>query len=291
MRRSDDTNIWRVKVSGLHDTTKASTVRGTPFISSTREDGMPQFSPDGSRIVFTSARSSHPDNYEIFACDSDGSNVLQLTSLGALAGAPHWSPDGERIVFDSQVEGNWAIYVISANGGKPHRITTDTARDDSPSWSRDGHWIYFASNRSGEDQVWKIPAQGGEAVQVTRKGGVTGFESPDSKVFYYGKSRYVTSLWKVPVDGGEETQVLESLVRPEDFAVVDAGIYFIPARHASTAVSSIRYYSFATGEITLIATTGNRAENGLTISPDGQWILFTQVDQSATELMLVENFR
>lgn len=291
MRQSDDTNIWRVKVPGLHDATGTSTIGDTPFISSTRQEGMPQFSPDGNRIVFSSARSSRPDNYEIFVCDSDGSNVLQLTSLGALAGAPHWSPDGERIAFDSEMEGNWAIYVIRANGGKPHRITTDTAHDDAPSWSRDGHWIYFASNRSGEDQVWKIPARGGEAVQVTRKGGVTGFESPDGKVFYYGKSRYVTSLWKVPVDGGEETQVLESLVRPEDFAVVDAGIYFIPARHIGSVGSFIQFYSFATGKIRLIATTLNRAENGLTISPDGQWILFTQIDHSATELMLVENFR
>lgn len=291
MRHWDDTNIWRVKVPGPHDTTRASTIGGTPFISSTQGEGMPQFSPDGNRIVFSSARSSRAENYEIFVCDSDGSNVLQLTSLGALAGAPHWSPDGERIAFDSEMEGNWAIYVIRANGGKPHRITTDTAHDDAPNWSRDGHWIYFASSRTGEDQVWKIPAQGGKPVQVTRKGGVTGFESPDGKFFYYGKGRYATSLWKVPVDGGEETQVLESLVRPEDFAVVDAGIYFIPARHAITAVSSVQFYSFATGKTRLIATTGNRAENGLTISPDGQWILFTQVDHSATELMLVENFR
>jgi len=72
---------------------------------------------------------------------------------------------------------------------------------------------------------------------------------------------------------------------------VDAGIYFIPARHVGSAVSFIQFYSFATGKIRSIATTGNRAENGLTISPDGQLILFTQVDQSATELMLVENFR
>jgi hypothetical protein len=55
--------------------------------------------------------------------------------------------------------------------------------------------------------------------------------------------------------------------------------------------ASNQFYTFATGKIRLIATTGNRAENGLTMSPDGQWILFTQFDHSATELMLVENFR
>jgi len=148
MRQSDDTNIWRVKVPDLHHTKGASTIRN-PFISSARQEGMPQFSPDGNRIVFSSARSSRPDNYEIFVCDSDGSNVLQLTSLGALAGAPHWSPDGERIAFDSEMEGNWAIYVIRANGGKPQRITTDTAHDDAPSWSRDGRAVICISDKDG----------------------------------------------------------------------------------------------------------------------------------------------
>jgi hypothetical protein len=84
---------------------------------------------------------------------------------------------------------------------------------------------------------------------------------------------------------------LVGIRREADFAVIATGIYFIPAQHVSTSVSFIQFYSFATGKIRLIATTGNRAENGLTISPDGQWILFTQFDHSATELMLVENFR
>jgi hypothetical protein len=30
---------------------------------------------------------------------------------------------------------------------------------------------------------------------------------------------------------------------------------------------------------------------GLTLSPDGRWMLFTQMDQGGSELMLVENFR
>jgi len=178
------------------------------------------------------------------------------------------------------------------NVGKPRRLTLGPGNSDAPSWSRDGKWIYFVSNRDGRDQLWKIPAEGGDAVRVTRNGGTNGFGSSDRKFIYYAKGRDGTSLWKVPTDGGDETQVLESLVSLQDFVVVDAGIYFIPVPvPAGGASSSINFLSFATGKIRPVATTGRPAMRGLTVSPDGRWILYTQLDQDVTELMLVENFR
>jgi Tol biopolymer transport system component len=223
-------------------------------------------------------------------CDAGGSNPVQLTSLDAHTGSPRWSPDGEHIAFDSDSDGKWAVYIISANGGKPRRMTSGPASNDAPSWSRDGRWIYFVSDRTGEDQLWKMPV-GGEAVQVTRNGGATGLESADGKTLYYAKRRFGTSLWKVPVNGGEETQVLESLVYEGNFAVVDSGIYFIPTAPAGATSSSIQFFSFASGKIRSIAATERPARFGLTISPDGRWILYTQIDQSDSELMLVENFQ
>jgi Tol biopolymer transport system component/predicted Ser/Thr protein kinase len=280
-----DLNIYRVGVPGPQG--KASPP--TSFISSTRVDGGPQFSPDGKRIVFASGRSSRSGGYEIWVCESDGSNAVQLTSLGVQAGTPHWSPDGERIVFDSNVEGQWEVYVISANGGKPQRLTANPASDDAPSWSRDGMWIYFASNRRGEHQVWKMPSSGGEAVPVTRKGGYAALESPDGKWLYYSKIFFGSSLWKVPVQGGEETQVVDSLSSYGSFAVVDEGIYFI-SRPDRTGGSAIEFLDSATGNIKAVARLDKEA-GSLTVSPDSRWILYSQVDQQDSDLMLVENFR
>ena len=46
----------------------------------------PQFSPDGTKIVFSSARSG---NYEIWVCDREGRNPVQLTSFnGPELGSP-----------------------------------------------------------------------------------------------------------------------------------------------------------------------------------------------------------
>jgi Tol biopolymer transport system component len=138
-----NTDIWRIELS-------SSTGRGSPptkFIASTREEADPQYSPDGKRIVFVSNRSGSD---EIWICDADGSNLVQLTHFGGpRGGSAHWSPDGRQIAFDSRPEGRSHIYLISSEGGRPERITAGDSDETVPTWSMDGKWIYFSSNRNG----------------------------------------------------------------------------------------------------------------------------------------------
>jgi eukaryotic-like serine/threonine-protein kinase len=278
-----DIGIWRLQVPGSHG-------KATPpmnFIPSTHSEYLPQFSPDGKRIAFESGRSG---SEEIWVCDSDGSNPVPLTSLGSHSGTPRWSPDGTRIVFDSRPEGQPEIYVINSEGGVPQRLTNNPSDDTAASWSRDGRWIYFASNRTGAYQVWKIPASGGAGAPVTGKGGFAALESLDGNTLYYAKSREATSLWKVPVEGGEERQVLGALSYWANFALVDQGIYFIP-RSEWAAGSSIQFFNFATERIRPIGAIEKPVFFGLSVSPDGRWILYSQFDQGGSDLMLVENFR
>jgi Tol biopolymer transport system component len=274
--------------------------KAASFISSTRDDASPQFSVDGKRIAFVSNRSGSP---EIWAINSDGSNAVQLTSFaGPSVTTPRWSPDGERIAFDSNAAGEFDIWIVGASGGKPERMTIDPANDGDPSWSHDGQWIYFDSARAGAQQVWKIPASGGEAIQVTRDGGYAPVESPDGKFLYYVKRQTATSLWKIPLQGGQPIEVLESLNDYLNLAIVPSGVYFVPLRQAAhTRVfsypgSSIQFLDFGTGQIRTIANFDKAISlyggtDGLAVSPDGRWILYTQIEQAGSELMLVENFR
>ena len=273
-----DSNIWRIEVPGPN--TKA--LEPVNFISSTYPDSSPVYSPDGKKIVFTSARSGHD---EMWICDSDGSNVVELTST--VAGSPHWSLDGQRIVFDSNVGGKFKVYTIDAAGGSPRSLTNGAADDAVASYSSDGHWIYFVSNRTGEWQVWKMPADGGQAIQVTKHGGRIGFESLDGTFVYYSKGLELTDLWRVPAGGGEETKILDS-VWGMAFAVARKGIYFV-APHPDGS-SAVQFYSFATGNVTSIATIRRPVDWGMSVSPDERSILYTQIDEAGSDLMLVENF-
>jgi len=285
---SFDNNIWRLPLR--HFTAgKAAPVR---LISSTYSDEGPQYSPDGKRIVFSSERSGLS---QIWLCDNEGANPIQLTNLSHTdSGTPRWSPDGRQIAFDSLAEGNRDIYIVSADGGQPHRFTRESSEDVCPSWSRDGRWIYFGSKRNGSLQIWKAPTEGGQAVQVTKQGGFEGFESPDGRFFYYAKGRGIPGIWRIPVEGGAETPVLDihqaGLFR--SWAVVEHGIYFVTAE--TQGRSLIEFFSFATGQVTPVAAPEKpifRIFWGLAVSPDGQWLLFTQMDQQSSDIMLMENFR
>jgi Tol biopolymer transport system component/DNA-binding winged helix-turn-helix (wHTH) protein len=279
----DDWNIYRVEISG----TTVSKNPPTRLIASTRQDGAPQFSPDGRRITFHSDRSGP---LEIWMCDSDGANLLQVTSLNKRSGSPRWSPNGQQIVFDVYEEGKGDIYTISLEGGPPRPIVTGDSNDHWPSWSADGKWIYFASDRTGKYQVWKAPAEGGDAVQVTRQGGLLPCESLDGKYLYYIKGSDTRGLWRVPVEGGEEVRVLDSF-KSELGVVVNDGIYFIDPDAKDGVV--VEFFDFATHKERRVAELGivNILPVCVAVSPDRRQILYTQVDQIGADIILVENFR
>jgi Tol biopolymer transport system component len=281
---SVNANIWRYEI---HPASRRNT-SPTRLIASTGGNQGPQFSPDGKRIAFASGRSGSP---EIWVCDTDGSNPRQLTFFStAQAGTPRWSPDGRQIAFDFDMEGHGAIFAVSVEGARPHRLTTGTSNNYVPSWSRDGKWIYFGSDRTGTWQVWKTPAEGGQAAQVTKKGGFAAFESPDGKTLYYAKGQNAPGLWKLPVQGGEETPVLEQLTAGYwgYWAVVQDGIYLY-----NVSTKTIEFFSFGThkaGEIAKPEKAPNQYNPGLAGSPDGRWLLYAQVNEDTSHVMLVENF-
>jgi hypothetical protein len=129
---------------------------------------------------------------------------------------------------------------------------------------------------------------------VTKQGGFEAFESPDGRTLYDTKGRGPVGLWQVPVEGGEEKLVpeLSAGVFSRYWVVLNDGIYF--AAKEGAAAPSIKFFSFATRQVTPIATVEKDPLSdppGLSVSPDRRWIRYAQPDQSISDIMLVENFR
>jgi Tol biopolymer transport system component/DNA-binding winged helix-turn-helix (wHTH) protein len=285
---TSDEDIFRLALKGGPENMPP----GAGLIVSTALEASPRYSPDGKRIAFVSNRSGSD---EIWVCGSEGENPIRLTSFrGPLAGSPSWSPDGKQIVFDCRPEGNADVYVVSADGGQPRRLTTDPAEDIVPSWSSDGRWIYFTSNRSGRLQIWKMPAGGGEAVQMTRQGGFEPVESPDGRRLYFTQDRGSSSIRRMPAAGGAEEPVFDFHQKnySRAWTVTGEGVYFAVA--SSNTRSTIKLFSFSTGIEKTVAEIDRAMPSGvsgLTISPDGKWLLLPLFARRGSDLMMIENFR
>jgi Tol biopolymer transport system component len=91
-------------------------------------DTEPQYSPDGSTIVFSRFKS--PVKSAIMRVNADGTGLTRLTSFRANASDPDWSPNGQTIAFDSGDSGEPGakgnIYVMNPDGSGKKRLTNDT---------------------------------------------------------------------------------------------------------------------------------------------------------------------
>jgi Tol biopolymer transport system component/DNA-binding winged helix-turn-helix (wHTH) protein len=284
VRQTANLSIWKRKLNSVLPA-------GPPerFISSTRMESGPQFSPDGSKIAFESTRSGA---YEVWMCRSDGSGLVQLTHFNSVTGTPRWSPDGQQIAFDSRAAGNADIFVVDSQGGPPRKLTSELSNEVVPSWSHDGRWIYFASGRTGGWEVWKAPSTGGPPVQVTCHGGFAAFESPDGRFLYYAKGLTVPGLWRIPTKGGEEIELISALEAGYwgYWAVVDSGIYYLNMQ----TKPAIAFFDLTTHRTTPVFDLENppaREAPGLAVSADKKTILYTQLDALNNDIILVENFR
>jgi Tol biopolymer transport system component len=266
---------------------------------STRAETAAVFSPDAGRVAFASDRSGPK---EVWVCNRDGSDPVQITSLAGPNTLPAgWAPDGRTFLLQATINGNSDIYTMPANGGSLKRLTWDPFLHVSPSWSRDGKWIYFASSRSDTvspgvlSQIWRIPAEGGNAVQLTAHGGFFPRESFDRRFIYFLARPHVTvfdksDLMRMPVEGGEPVKLLAD-VRGSLWGLTAEGILFLTR---DGRVDTVNLYRFDTGKT---ASLGNLpfpisgVGSAMTVSEDGRWLLTNQLNRHDTDLMLIENFK
>ena len=280
-------DIWRL------DLAKPSTPArpATKLISSTRGQLSPRISPDGKRVAFESLRSG---NSEIWVCDLDGSNPVQLSVFGGPGTwAPGWSPDSHRIAFDSRVSGHAELYIVNADGGPVQRLITGTADASVPVWSADGQWIYFLTvNTPG---VWKVSANGGNAVPLTKKRAYWLQVSPDGTRVFFSTTTQIVELWSVSAAGGNERREEGSPFQEASWTLANGGIYFIAlsGEQLTDAHYSLNFLELASHRVKKIADPGQTLPawlGGMTVSPDGHTLLFSKIDRPQVDIMLVEGF-
>lgn len=137
-----------------------------PTDVSRSEASDPAWSPDGSKLAFTSTRAT-VDHPQVYVMNADGSHPTRMTVDTMHDANPSWSPDGSKIVF----EGEDGIFVLTVKTKAVHRLTQ--GNDSQPAWSPDGGTIVFvrsrdvpsSTNTTGTDQVdelWTMAPDGSQ---------------------------------------------------------------------------------------------------------------------------------
>lgn len=133
-------------------------------------DRWPSWSPDGSKIVFSSAQDNimmQSIELNIFSMKVEGTEVINLTDTLDVDGIPDWAPDGNQIVFVSDRDPDTNIYLMDSDGTNVIQLTDIECDNDFPKWSPDGNRIAFESNRDGNHDIYLMNNDGSEIIRLT----------------------------------------------------------------------------------------------------------------------------
>jgi Tol biopolymer transport system component len=199
----DDYDIYGARSDG-------SGVR--PLFASPAYDAEATISPDGSTIVFTSARDG---DLEIYTMKADGSGVRRLTNAPGYDGGPFFSDDGKKIVYRAdhpKTADGLAVFrenlarhvyaprgleirVMDADGSNDHAVTSNGAANFAPFFLPGGREIIFSSNlgdpKGREFELYLVREDGTSLVQVTHSPDFDGFPmlTRDGKRLVFASNR------------------------------------------------------------------------------------------------------
>lgn len=143
------------------------------------DEGSPEFSPDGSQVVFVSNRTEDPDrneNTDIYVMDAKpGAVMKKLTTWAGSDEQPQWSPDGKYIAYlQSSSNENFTMYghnylaVISKDGGEPKLLSKNIDRPvDNAKWAKDSKAIAVLVADDRQSNVATFDIATGQMKKVT----------------------------------------------------------------------------------------------------------------------------
>ena len=269
--------IWRADLTASPP--EESTSR---LIYSTRIQALARYSPDGKRIAFQSNRSG---STEIWLTDGDGGNPERMTSFnGPYTSSPSWCSDGRRIAFDSRALGLSAVYVEDIGERVPRKVVTSHDNLSSPAWSQDCRWLFASGDNT---MLYRFPAAGGRAERVSEHPSNYALVVADRVIFNVLRSDGV-DLWSKPVSGGPEAPLekMPKLSYEDAWVATAAGIYYTDSEAKPVTVNFYDFTTRATRTLMTLKQTAIPAGPGLAVSPDGHWLLYSQVENEQSEIML-----
>ena len=170
----------------------------------------PRFSPDGTRLAYTSY---HRGNPNLYVTDINQQTVTRaLSRRKGLNMSPAWSPDGKTLAVTLSKDGNPDMFLINNSGTIMKKLTGGEGINVSPTWSPDGKRLAFVSDRSGTPQIYVMNVKTKSVKRITYLGNenTTPNWSPDGELIAYtGRVSGNYQILMIKPDGGTPIQVTQ----------------------------------------------------------------------------------
>jgi dipeptidyl aminopeptidase/acylaminoacyl peptidase len=105
-------------------------------------------SPDAGKVLYTVREAVMTDDRseyinQVWLCNADGTNSIQLTKGDKNSSNPKWSPDGKWIAFTSSRDSKTNLYMLPVGGGESEKLTDVKSSVGNYEWSHNGTMIAF----------------------------------------------------------------------------------------------------------------------------------------------------
>jgi Tol biopolymer transport system component/DNA-binding winged helix-turn-helix (wHTH) protein len=274
-----DQDLWRIRVRG-RDPWRLETDR---FLASTRWEYEADYSPDGTRIAFVSARSGAP---ELWVCDRDGADPRRVTETGAAAVTrPRWSPDGTRIAHNVLAAGRTRVQVVPVSGGPTVVLTPSGESEALTGWVPDGSAVEVVRRRGDDWILRRRDAATGAAGPVVATGVTAAARAAAGELFVVRTG--MAGIWRPDAAGDEGfVSVVRGLTaadRPNWRPAGDA-LYWVLRTGGRVF---LMVHDPATGHESFLTDLPRFAGTGLAVAPDGDEILYPRAGVAEGDLMLI----
>ncbi|HET6629492.1 MAG TPA: amidohydrolase family protein [Woeseiaceae bacterium] len=218
-----------------------------PLAAGPAWENLPQYSPDGRRLAFTSDRSGAQNIWTIALETGDLHQVTHETEH--LPSSPSWAPDGQALAVRRQFAakrtiGAGEIWIYPAAGG-PGRVLVQrwsTQKDiNEPRYSNDGRFLYYSEDlwpgaafEYNKDpalgiygvQRWDFAAGESELVVQRPGGAVRPTPSPDGRFLaYVTRTGASSALVLRNLGSGRERVLYDDLDRDLQAVWANHGVY------------------------------------------------------------------
>jgi TolB protein len=160
-----------------------------------------------TKIAFVADRGGKK---EIYTCDADGSNIVQLTKDAAIAVSPNLSADGRSLLYTGYQSGYPDVYRVELGSGSRTRIMKYPGTNSGAAYAPGGGSIAVTLSKDGNPELYVTGSGGGGAHRLTRTAGVESSPtwSPDGREIIYSSDEGGTpQLYRIAAGGGNPSRL------------------------------------------------------------------------------------